>query len=148
MNRTTYDVEKATQICALVAEGNFLSNACASVGYIPRIVFRWLQWGEEGKEPYAEFAANVAKARADFAIRATRLLDDKSAAPAHSKNLQWLLAHLQPNKYGERVQIHVRRELDGFLDRLKEQLPAEVYERVLRIAAGESGGEEAGEQSE
>ena len=57
----------AVQLCALLAAGNYITIACSALGLNPTTVHRWIARGlraAPGDELFADFAADVAKARA------------------------------------------------------------------------------------
>ena len=134
---TKFDPVKAERILSGLSEGVFLTDAAAFVGVDASTVHRWIELGERSsREPYAQFARDVAAARAQFIIMALRKIDK---GEDQTRGLRWRLERLRPRQYGEKVRVHVEAEHDAALDRLKAALPAKVYAQVLAVFAGEPG---------
>lgn len=140
-SESKFDDKKAEQILSLLSEGNFVTDAAALVGVSARTVERWIERGNAGKEPYKTFAENVARARAQFIVVSLREL--KASKGAERAALMWHISKIRPRQFGDRVQHHVESALNDFLSRAEAAFPPDVYERILEVAAGESGAEEA-----
>src|SRR5688500_15650226 len=61
--------ELGARICELVKAGNAPETATESCGIHRRQVWEWIEKGNRGLEPYAEFAQSIMRARADAEIR-------------------------------------------------------------------------------
>lgn len=134
--KSTYDPKIGTQICALLSEGSFLSDACALVKVPARTVEDWIHKGNEGEEPYVQFAQEVAQARAQFTHLA--LKDIRVNGGDKTASIRWHLSKLQPIKFGDRVQVHLTNALEEKLEALREAFPPETYARIVEVLAGES----------
>lgn len=140
MRPTKFDTEKGKQICGLLAGGNFLTDAAALVGVDVRTVERWIERGTQGQKIYAEFAQEVAKARAQFvASTIIKIRRQDGDWRAHA----WILEKLRPRQFGQQIRLHVDQEQREFLTRLERALPPDVFEKVLSVAASDVGGGEA-----
>lgn len=137
---TKFDPVKAQQICAVLSKGGYLQDACALVELEYRTVQRWIAQGEESaREPYHRFAKDVAHARAQHTMLA--LQDIQNGENWRAK--AWVLGKLRPMQFGDRVRVQVTDELEGILDRLKDNLDPAAYAQVVAVLAGEAGSEAA-----
>jgi hypothetical protein len=142
---TKFDAEKAQTICALLQNGNFLSDAAAFVGVSTNTVEGWIEKGKKATAgEFAQFASDVAKARAIFSISATKQI---SGGRKNSKDLQWLLSKLQPKKFGDRVRVHVEQSIEEILAKLEAGLDGPTFERVIEVLGGAAGAGPAGEDT-
>lgn len=140
------------EICNRLLACSTLEDAARSLGLNVGTVHGWMHRGRaEGSGPYFEFLEAVETARSKrrlaFEARLTKEKDWKAQA--------WLMERTQPKRYGLRIRVHVEEEIDGFLERIKERVPREVFEQVLEAAVNSSreGGDdpesdEGGEVSE
>jgi len=56
-------------IVRLIAEGNYISTACQANGISSNTYDNWLNWGEEGREPYLAFFIAIKRAEAEAEAR-------------------------------------------------------------------------------
>lgn len=98
--KLTKAVEEA--ILRHLKTGGYLSHAAEAAGVTGRTLHYWLEWGEEGKKPYAAFAERVMKARAENALRLQSIVT--RAALGHIegdwRSAAWALEKLFPKVYG------------------------------------------------
>lgn len=132
----------AERIVKLVKAGSFVDKAIATAGGISyREAMKWLANGRriiaserkpdgDAQEFEAWFAAeidsSVAAAETRCVLTITRAMEDDWKAAA------WLLERKYPKRWGQKIAMSVREEIDEFLQRLENRLPEEVYEAVLR----------------
>ena len=96
------------EICRLIEE-----TACSvytvalSLDLDWQTIYRWEQWGREGKQPYDAFCAAVMRARAKAEISLVRGL--KNAAEGENdtgvRANSWLLERRFPHDYGQRLKL-------------------------------------------
>lgn len=148
---TKLSKETSDKILASVRAGNFKETASVAAGIDPRTLRNWMYRGAKGEQPYADFLADLEEAEAKSEER--DVLRIGLAGKDDWKALAWRLERKNPKKWGFRVRVEVREELEAFLDGLSQRLPPDVYEQVLRaydesagaatlgsVAPGEGGG--------
>lgn len=138
------------RIVKLVREGNYPETAAQVEGVDPRTFYRWMERGQsEGPddEPFRQFRQAVTRARAT--AQRKMLAHVAKAAPKDPENARWYLERTAPDLYGRRdklvVENLVSQELDGFLAKLEQRLPPEIYERVLAALTDDAAGDRAPE---
>lgn len=72
VRKLTKDVEET--ILRHLKAGGYLSHAAEAAGINARTLAYWLEWGQERKKPYAEFAEKVMKLRGEHALRLQSIL--------------------------------------------------------------------------
>ena len=86
--------------------GGYLSHAAEAAGVNARTLAYWLDWGAEGKKPYAAFADKVMKVRAENALRLQSIVT--RAALGHIEGEYraacWTLERHFPKVYGTAAQ--------------------------------------------
>jgi hypothetical protein len=96
--------ELVKKICSYIATGNYISVACEAAGIDKATFYRWIEWAEQGKEPYTTLATELKKAEAEAEtnrVAKLHLAGDKSwQANA------WLLERKQPDRWGQTQRIH------------------------------------------
>lgn len=103
---TEWTKQIETEVCDLIRE-----TACSfytaglSLGIEWRNLYRWEEWGREGREPYASFCQNVMRARAEAEIAFVRQIVAGVASGANVQPLQWLLDRRYPVDYGTRIKL-------------------------------------------
>ena len=127
------------QICAIIRE-----TACSfytaglSLGIEWRNLYRWEDWGRDGKQPYADFCQNVMRARAEAELSIVRDLRALARVGESTNGLQWLLDRRYPADYGQKVKIE--QQISELTD---DQLQAERETLRLRAFADAGcGGDE------
>lgn len=148
-----YSPERAAQICALIAEGLSLRKICAMDGMPDKsTVFNWLA-------RYPEFVDQYARARElGSEVWAEEMLDiaddgtndwveklDRDGNPTgqmvfHHEHVQrsklrvdtrkWLLAKLQPKKYGDKIDLNHGGQADNPVRSLIEQVAGNTLRPV------------------
>ncbi len=91
--KTLLTHELRTKIVTLVAGGAYAYVAAQAVGVHKATYFRWLEWGEAGREPYKGFRAAVMQAHAAF--RAAKEVEVAKVDP------KFWLTHVARDKPGE-----------------------------------------------
>lgn len=57
----------------------------------------------------------------------------------NAETAKWLLTRLYPREFGDRTQVVIDEELKGFLEDARKELPPDVFQAVLRLAARRTG---------
>lgn len=100
IRKLTKEVEEI--ILRHLRAGAYFSHACEAAGIRARTVAYWLEWGEEGKKPYAAFADKVMQLRAEDAIRSQSIITRAQLGPITGdwKAAAWSLERKHPKVYG------------------------------------------------
>lgn len=128
---TTYDEEKATKICELVAKGTFTHDAAKEAGVPPSTVYEWLWHNPDFSELYARARQTQAQIWAKKMMEVLAVPDDddivsaggvdgkkmcNSARVMRARELagkyQWLAAKADPYQYGDKLRIEEVQELE------------------------------------
>ncbi len=116
------------------------STACALAGISEGTFYLWMQYGKEGREPYAEFfeAVTYAKARGEAGLiemvqKATHAENEGIGVKAAT----WLLERRFPDKYGASVTLRKAKDeaLEVLLGTLRKRLDPETFARVISVLA-------------
>lgn len=91
--------------------------------------------------PYLEFFDGVEKARLEAKERLMTVVTNDVIDNVESA--KWLLVKKWPAEFGDRVQLTIDAELEGFLADCELELDADVYQKLLVIAARRVSSEEA-----
>lgn len=145
---TIFTEELQAAIVAEVEAGGRYDDACEAHGVHRSTLYRWLERGELGEEPYDGFCDALMRARATAKLNAVKnvragMLPSKEPA-ADWKAEAWYLERTDSANYGPNAiaTIKLEREIGGILDRLKNTLAPDQYDMALVAIVGEasSGG--------
>ena len=126
--------ELSAAFCAIVEEGTHLETAAESVGIAVSTLYNWLDWGSEGREPYAAFLEDVTRARAVAEIELIRTLkrgDGKGISFGQARAAAFLLERTRPNKYAQRVNLKVEDAVREVLEVVSRVCSPEDFARIL-----------------
>lgn len=86
--------------------GGYLTHAAEAAGIEYRTLYNWLEWGAEGKRPYAAFAEKVLRVRAENALRLQSIVTRAALGPITGdyKAACWTLERHFPKVYGTAAQ--------------------------------------------
>jgi hypothetical protein len=87
------------QIVAIVKGGSLIETAAAVAGVGRSTVYRWLERGAEGEEPYKTFADAIARAKAEGIARNVTFV--ARAGAKDWRAAAWLLVRQDPDVYGQ-----------------------------------------------
>lgn len=146
---TSLTPEVQDAIVASIQDGNYRTTAAQSAGVCERSLYNWLERGEKGEEPYAEFMQAMKRAEASAE---SNLLDQiRHAQPAvtgeggHGADLwqakAWIMERRWPKRWAQRVRQQVTEEIDAFTDRLQRRLDDATYRKVLDASREDASGE-------
>jgi transposase-like protein len=138
---TSLTPEVQATIVAAVEAGNYRSTAAAAAGIHRNTLANWEKWGEEGREPYAEFlcALQMAEAKAEIALLA-EIRSARAGIPGVSGADVWTnLAWIMERRYGSRWCARVKQQVAENVDALTSKLKAdpELHRKVVDVLAGE-----------
>jgi hypothetical protein len=108
-------------------------SAAEASGVPVAIMRQWLAWGAEGKAPYDTWLRSVKQSEAKAVAEAVTNIRGATQWQAKA----WWLERKDPERWGQKVQLEVKQELDKFLNIASQVLPAEWYEKLLVGLSGE-----------
>jgi len=124
----TPEVQRA--ICASLRAGNYRETAAQAGGVDARSLRRWVERGEEGEEPFAEFLSAVQKAEA---VAERRLLRSIRKGVDGWQARAWILERRWPGRWSGRVRVTVTDHVDQLTAKLKAD--PELHRKVLDVLA-------------
>lgn len=132
---TDYTQEDAARFILAIRTHGFVSSAADKARISRRKIYRWLERGERGEEPFATFLADVREARADVQG------DLKGQALSEPRNATWFLERMFPAEYGmrERVEQAAQEQLQHLLDSIIGELSDGAREELLAAVARHAG---------
>ena len=98
--------ELADTICRYIAQGNYVSVACAAAGINPETLRRWGKFAEDGKEPYMALMAQLKRAEAQAEANRLARIDAAATDGRNWQALAWLLERTKPERYGQITRVH------------------------------------------
>lgn len=138
---TALTEDLASKIIELVRSGNFRATALRAVGLSKNVIRNWEILGEEGKQPYADFAERLQEAEA---ISETELVARiRNASPAivgaQGPDLWQAALALLERRFGDRwcmrVNQHKRETEDAILGKLRAH--PKLHAEVANVLAAE-----------
>ena len=103
--RTILDAKLTKRICDLLAAGNSIKTTMELVAVDESVYFDWINKGEEGQKPYADFAKRTSRARGKAKQRLVKTIVKQ--APNDWKAAAWILSHCWPQEFSELVRNEV-----------------------------------------
>lgn len=117
-----------------VKSGSYVETAAAAAGVCKDTLYEWLKRGaKEPRSVYGEFSDAVQRAQAQAEVDAVRTIDQAGKDPKHWQARAWRLERTNPKKFSVRVKMALREQEEAFIERLRDGLPPEVFEHVLRV---------------
>ena len=92
-----------SSIIGSIREGLFQETAAHKAGIAPRNLERWLQWGRQGREPYASFLTDFKKNEAEYEAELVRRIADHGTGIRKLPNwtaLAWILERRFRDRWG------------------------------------------------
>ncbi len=146
-SKLTEDVKLA--VVAALRRGNYRQTAATLAGISERTLYNWVERGESGEEPYADFLQAMKSAEAES--EADLLEEIRGAQPAvpgeggRGADLwqakAWVMERRWPKRWAARVRQAVTEELGAFTDRLQRRLDDATYRKVLDASREDAPGE-------
>lgn len=141
--------ELSDQIVDALKDGAYVETAAEAAGIDDSTLYRWLDWGAEGKEPYAAFCEAVIRARAEAELDMLRTIrggDEAGVGFGPAKAAFHLLERTRPNKYAQRVNLRIEDAVREVLEIVRGVCSSEDFARILaRLErVDREGGEAAG----
>lgn len=119
-----------------IEKGNYRATAAALAGVHRNTLSNWMRWGEEGKEPYAEF--NCAMERAEARAEST-LLEVVKVADAGWQGSAWLLERRWASRWSQRVRTVVAEEVASLTESVRKSCDEDTYRKVVDAVSKEPG---------
>jgi transposase-like protein len=101
--------EVQAEIVRNLAGGCYIETACAVAGIGTSTYYRWMQWAEEGLEPYAGFRDAVREAEHKAELRALAII--MREGEKDPKHLEWWLERKFNDRWGRKDSI--KQEVTG-----------------------------------
>lgn len=127
---------KRDEICSLVAQGNFLVQACRQVGIDQNVVKKWLAYGEiRPGTVFAEFLRDLEAAEATAEHEALQRVHEAGKDPKYWGAAAWYLERKHPDRWSisSRINLLVKKELEDFLRHLQDCLPKEIFRIIVDV---------------
>lgn len=105
--KLTPEVQEA--IIRNLAGGCYIETACAVAGIGTSTYYRWMQWAEDGLEPYVGFRDAVREAEHKAELRALALI--MRAGENDPKHLEWWLERKFSDRWGRKDSL--KQEITG-----------------------------------
>lgn len=145
------------QILDLLRAGNYIKTAADAVGLSTETIHGWMREGakELRRREAGEPPDHTMDLLVSFTLEARAALSHAEATAVgkltRSKDWRAQVAYLErrfPKRWGTKIQLHVKQELDAFLDKLEKSLDQETFKQVLNAALAdvdrsEDGGDTA-----
>lgn len=136
-------VEMVTIVDQKVRSGVPRETALRAAGISKTTYALWASRGADGEEPYASWMQSLDVAEAEAEASDVEKIRQNKSWQAQA----WLLERKNPDKWGQKIQIEVAKELDKVFAIAAEVLPIELYEKLLKKIAASDGGEARAEVS-
>lgn len=118
--------------------GSYLQDAADYAGIGRSTAMEWMAKGRAKTKPeFTDFLEAVEGALSE-SINTDLTEIAKAAKDGDWRAAAWRLEHRHPTKFGPQVKV-VEQELSGFLERVKEKVPPDVYEQILSAAVADPG---------
>lgn len=131
------------QVLKLVEGGNDAAVAAGACGIDRRTFQRWVARGEDGEEPFATFAADIACAKDRWETRAVAEIqsgDGQGVGFGPAKAALEVLGRRIPKRWAQRVNVHVQEGLEHFVATAKRVLEREQYVKLIIALAQDNDG--------
>jgi hypothetical protein len=103
--RTILDAKLTKQICDLLAAGNSIKTTMELIGRDESVYYDWINKGEQGQKPSADFAKKTSRARGKAKQRLVKTIVHQ--APQDWRAAAWVLSHCWPQEFSEIVRNEV-----------------------------------------
>lgn len=125
--QSTFNEHQANRFVDAIRTSGMVTSACRRSGLSKATVYRWLERGDTGEEPFAGFLRRVQEARADVedTLRDKALTDPRTAT--------WFLERLFPNDYGmrDKVEQAAAEQVQALMDTIVGELSDGAREELL-----------------
>ena len=103
--RTVLNAKLTKQICDNLAAGNSIKTTMELIGRDESVYYDWVNKGEQGQKPYAQFAKKTSRAKGKAKQRLVKTIVRQ--APKDWKAAAWILSHQWPQEFSEIVRNEV-----------------------------------------
>ncbi len=140
MNYPELDPIRIAEVVDAVTNGVAPNTASRAAGFQKREFARCEALARQGHPEYSEFVASVYRAEAQFERDLVKDIKTKSDWRGKFK----LLESRFNDRWGQKIQVEVKQEVNRILDICERALPEEHYAKVLEMV-GAVGGETSSE---
>ena len=103
--RSKLTPELKKDILSLVAEGNYLTTACAICGITENTYYNWKKWGENAKSgKYFVFLQDVRKAEGEAEAKRLRAIK-KAGEDGNWTAYAWIMERKDPDRWGKKEKL-------------------------------------------
>ncbi len=106
--KTKLNKELTDEIVKRIRAGNYIKVACQAVGISQTSYFDWINKGEQGIEPYAEFLGAIKKAESEAHVHFVAII--AAQASSQWQAAAWWLERKYPGQWGKREKIEISQE--------------------------------------
>lgn len=140
---TSLTPELHAKIVKMIRQCAYPATAAQAAGVTARTYWNWLQWGEEGREPYAEFFHDIKEARHEAERRLVRRIELASVRETKGQwqAAAWILERTRGKSFVRQERVEQKVELDTtqLSDEEVQRRYLEALERGKRHAKLDSG---------
>jgi len=108
-----------------IKNGNYASTAAEAAGIGKSTHYQWIEKGEQGLKPYAEYAEAIKRAEAEAEMNAVKVI--QAASRENWTAGAWYLERKFPDKWGRKDKL--TQEISG-----KDGKPIEIDSKTLVMA--------------
>lgn len=138
--------ELTDEICESLALGAPVETAAEAAGIDHATLYRWIDRGIRGEEPYAALCEAVMRARAKAELdllRSAAAGDEKGVSYGQARAACWLLERTRPTKYGQRINLKLEEAVSEVLEVVRGVCSPEDFARICeRLEARDRQGGE------
>jgi hypothetical protein len=127
--KTKLTDEVQERIVAAIRGGNYQDVAARYAGIGERTFYAWMERGEKGEEPYAQFQQAVESAKAVAEVRSVALIQ-KAAQDGSWQAAAWYLERTNAGRWGRKQMVSLTGE-DGGPVKFEQVTPAEANRRLV-----------------
>ena len=110
-------------------------TALQAAGVAPAVYRKWFKRGLDGEEPYASWIEGMTATEAEAETEDVKAIRQAKAWQARA----WLLERRYPDKWGQKIQIEVAKEVEKVLAVASEMMDVDQYEKFLSKIAAKEG---------
>jgi hypothetical protein len=122
--------EVQAQVCAAISLGAYMEAAASFAGIHKATLYRWINLGAQGKEPYASFCDAMEQARSKKVLRYLKPIEEACTRKVDPdwKAAAWVLERTEPEHYGTQERLEVEHHGGSAVLVLPAKLTPEEYE--------------------
>lgn len=129
--------ELTAAFVAAIKSGLSRTSAASKAGIGRKTVYRWIEQGEAGVEPYTQFVKALFDAETDHQTRLLRTIES-AAEEGTWQASAWILERRYPLEWSQRVQANTDRQIEALLQIVQSRglLNAQQWEALRDAVLG------------